>query len=295
VTFSLQINKVMAQNLKRVCDSMDKQLESFIEVAPFINKLTNSDFAISVCDLEKCLCYVPGEKIDHGLVPGTIHKKGSAAMRCIEEQKRIVARVEKEVFGFPYIVMAMPLYNDYQQVVGVVSFSEVVDKQEMLMNTSDHLYAGMQQMVATSDIVINRADRLKHSGDLLESFTQQFRDKVIQTDHITGVIGHLASQINLLGLNAAIEAARVGEEGRGFNIVASEMRKLAKQTDDHVNKINGILEEIKHFTHHMQDKIKQMNHDVNDQVDSMQNIHNFIKDINEVAEELKSQANLLNR
>ncbi len=75
MTFSLQVNKVMAQNLKRVCDSMDKQLESFIEVAPFINKLTNSDFAISVCDLEKCLCYVPGEKIDHGLVPGTIHKK----------------------------------------------------------------------------------------------------------------------------------------------------------------------------------------------------------------------------
>lgn len=274
---------------------MNKLLESFVEVSPYINSLTNSDFAIAVCDLEKCLCYVPGEKIDHKISTGTLHKKGSAAVRCISEKKKIVTRVEKEVFGFPYIVMAIPLFDEQGIIVGSVSFSEVVDKQEILMATSDNLYADTQQMLAASNIISNNADQLKVSGNLLQDFTNTFKQKVTQTDEIVNIIGYLASQINLLGLNAAIEAARVGEYGAGFGVVASEMRKLAKNTDDHVKKINDILVEFKNSTKEMKERIIKMNDYVSDQVDTIKNIHDFLKDINEIAEQLRNQASLLNR
>ena len=109
---------------------------------------------------------------------------------------------------------------------------------------SDAAVSGAKVVDETISVMNNIAERVKNSARAVESLGSR-SDQIGQ---IVGTIEDIADQTNLLALNAAIEAARAGEQGRGFAVVADEVRALAERTTRATREIGEMIKSIQQET-----------------------------------------------
>ncbi|MHB1292373.1 MAG: methyl-accepting chemotaxis protein [Sulfuricella sp.] len=147
------------------------------------------------------------------------------------------------------------------------------------------------------------ADHARQGGDVVQK-TMQDIDKISQAvgeaanaveelgrnsdqiGAIVAVINEIAGQTNLLALNAAIEAARAGEQGRGFAVVADEVRKLAEKTSNATAEIGGMIQAIQQKTGEAVRTMHAGTSDVKDGVQNAREAGNSLRNIVESAEQL---------
>ena len=192
------------------------------------------------------------------------------------------------------------MFQDYQSkmpdiVKTIMRMSTDVDQ---IQNAIKQLSSGIDEQNGLFNQLTDRNREITPKLDMLSQSTQKIND-------VMKLINEIAAQTNLLSLNAAIEAARAGEAGRGFSVVAQEVRKLAEntQTNVHVsddaisslihdvNEINKILADNKDFEERINDfdanfakQMKELHKNLNEGITHIQKSTQSIKALDAINE-----------
>lgn len=224
---------------------MHPKLEQIKATMADFQQTFHEDTCLYLYSQEKVEHALPGKMIDLNIEVGTPmdELKGLLSYEVLQTGKLMKREVGAEVRGFPYIATAQPIF-DGDEVIGVISAVTSIEKVELLRNGANELGDAVQHMSKTSEEMLDATNDIATRLQELAEQSEKVKEEIENIHTILALVRNIAKQSSILGLNASIEAARSGEHGKGFNVVAKEIRNLAEHSNERVLEIENQLKLI---------------------------------------------------
>ncbi|WP_445262012.1 methyl-accepting chemotaxis protein [Pseudomonas sp. EL_65y_Pfl1_R83] len=197
--------------------------------------------------------------------------------------KQLAARLQSQLSAAKQIVSSAEVMIGTEKVTSQLS-REALGAASQAHQRSTEGHEVLAQSITRMHQLSQRANA---SRELIEALSQ--RSEEIQ--RVTLVIQSIASQTNLLALNAAIEAARAGEHGRGFAVVADEVRGLAGRTATATDEVGVMVADIQQRTAQVVEQIRQLSADLHTGVEQVERAGEQLHSIASLAADVEGQVN----
>lgn len=230
---------------------MSQKLENIKQSMKDFQQTYSEDVCLVLGDNEGVLLgYLPGRTIDIGVSVGDKILESSVTIRSLREGRPLREENDSSAFGFPYISLAQPIFNG-REVIGVLSALVSLERVSLLREGATELAAAVQQMSAMTEEMTVASSDVTNQIQELSKQTESIRDDISEIMNILTVFKDISRQSNILGINASIEAARAGDHGRGFSVVAQEIRRMADDSNENAVKIDKQLDVIERAINHI--------------------------------------------
>ncbi|NLL52429.1 MAG: chemotaxis protein [Peptococcaceae bacterium] len=274
-------------------DELQELVRALQLVAPLMMDLHEDPVSYGITDREKFLYLIPHPKIPHGIKTGDVLSSEDMLHNVMKEDKKISEVIPKEVFGFPFRGSGVPIKGKKGNIIGSLAMSVNLERQEQLTEIAQNLSDSLGQLAqAISQITIGVQEIAEYSKQNLDNINQT-KEETQNTDNVLSFIRNVAGQTNLLGLNAAIEAARAGDYGRGFSVVAEEIRKLSNSSAESIKQIESTIKSIQNFTNIVAEGINKESNVLQEQAATLEEINASVEELDSTAQVLADIAKKL--
>jgi len=260
---------------------------AFPDFAPIIAEMFPEGAYVWLTDTKKNVGLQGSEKFD---IPQ--YKVGEPpdpfAQKIIETKKPNTMELDAKIYGIPILSMGQPLFDpdDKDKVVGAFGITIPKRHAQRLRNMSDKMEKNVNEIAAVIQQLAASASQIAANEGALNNSIAEIYQISEKIEEVLGFVTQIAAETKMLGLNAAIEAARAGDAGRGFGVVAEEIRKLSDQSRDTVVSIQQLTDQIKQQLEHARRVSEQTLRASEEQAAATQEIAASIQDLTKTAEKL---------
>lgn len=263
-------------------------IDALAKAMPYIGLILREPASLTLYDHEKVLEVLSTEKFDLGFEKGMPLLDSYQNFSALKNgREATLVTLPKEVFGLELDTLNIPIFDDHDQVVAVfcVSYDQSNQNQlEEIMEENHNINANLVDMVQH---VAAHAEELQATSEQILENTRLAVQNSSQINKVAGFIREISEQTNLLGLNAAIEAARVGEAGAGFGVVASEVRKLSVDAKQATTDIDASLKDVQQVIKQMEVEVSQIAASSQEQATLVSSFTDVIEKLNDTGERMK--------
>lgn len=201
-------------------------------IALYVNKIINNT--------KKVLCEI-----------GEVADKNKELSLTIMENSKNTERASNEIANSMQSIAEGTNQQSEASMLADESVKKMAENNNVIMEQTEKTKAVAEEMIeivqVNNEIFNNLIQNMKKTGDTttkLATSVDQLQIEANKITNITNVVTEISERTNLLALNAAIEAASAGEQGKGFSVVADEVRRLAEQSSHSAGEIKKLIENI---------------------------------------------------
>lgn len=262
--------------------------EILIAAMPYIKEAIREDVAISVYDREKFLYFSKSNALPLDFNPGDpLNEPNKDFKDLTSDYEKSYSHFPEELFGVPFDAVFIPI-KEQEEVVSVLSLTYSMGNQNQLRKLMAETEELTGKLVDSVQHVAAHSEELNSTTEEILANTKHTVENSKKVTEVASFIREISEQSNLLGLNAAIEAARVGQAGAGFGVVATEIRKMSVHTKEATARIEQSLKAVENSMKLMEQEITQIAGSSLEQANLVNEFMETIDHLNETNQSLRT-------